>query len=149
MTTIEFDKVYIESKFEEAEKQLLDANNLYSIHYENFDVTTFDKHNSTLLNAISGKSIVYCLWIGESYNSLHPKYIGHANRTISRQRMRAHLTKKNKATGSQLDKITLYLREKKYFGLTYLIIEPSYMRKSLEDWLINKNSKFLDWNINK
>jgi phage gp37-like protein len=149
MKYFEFDKTFIESKFTEAENFLFAKENIYLIKYDNFDVATFDKLNSELLKNASNKFIVYCLWLGNKQNELEPKYVGHAKNTISRQRLRAHLTKKNKATGSQLDKITKYLDEKKYFGLTYLTIEPSYMRTSLEEWLINKNIEKLDWNKNK
>lgn len=149
MKHFEFDRNYIETKFLEAEKFLFDEQNIYQIKYDNFDKTTFDKLNSELLHNVSKKFIVYCLWLGDTQSDLKPKYIGHAKNTISRQRLRAHLTKKNKATGAQLDKITKYLDEKKFFGLTYLIIEPSYMRTSLEEWLINKNIDKLEWNKNK
>ena len=149
MKQFEFDRSFIETKFSEAETFLFDKQNVYRIKYDNFDKNTFDKLNSELLRNVSNKFIVYCLWLGDTQNDLKPKYVGHAKNTISRQRLRAHLTKKNKATGAQLDKITKYLDEKKYFGLTYLIIEPSYMRTSLEEWLINKNIDKLEWNKNK
>ena len=146
MKIFEFDKISIEKYFLEAEKFLLNEENIYCIKYENFDVTTFDRLNSDLLKNVTNKYIVYCLWLGSTENNLKPKYIGHAKNTISRQRLRAHLTKKNKATGAQLDKIKIYLSEKKYFGITYLFIEPSYMRTSLEEWLINRNFELLEWN---
>ena len=149
MELFEFDEILIEKYFSQAEQFLLNINNVYKVKYENFDITTFDKLNSEMLKSISNNFIVYCLWQGPSYANLTPKYIGHAKHTISRQRMRAHLTKKNKATGAQLEKIIKGLDEKCYFGLTYLIIKPSYMRTSLEEWLINKNVEILDWNKNK
>lgn len=149
MKIFEFDQVFIERKFTEAEIFLFDEKNVYAIKYENFDVSSFDKLNSELLKNVANKFIVYCLWMGNTPTDLKPKYVGHAKKTISRERLRAHLTKKNKATGAQLDKIRKYLGEKKYFGLTYLVIEPSYMRTSLEEWLINKNINKLEWNKNK
>jgi phage gp37-like protein len=149
MKYFEFDRNFIETKFSEAEDFLLDKQNVYAIKYDNFDASTFDRLNSELLKNVANKFIVYCLWLGDNSTDLKPKYIGHAKNTISRQRLRAHLTKKNKATGAQLDKIKKYLDEQKYFGLTYLIIEPSYMRTSLEEWLINKNIDKLEWNKNK
>ena len=149
MNYFEFDRISIESKFTEAEKFLFDKENIYKIKYDNFDITTFDKHNAELLKNIANKFIVYCLWLGNTEEELEPKYVGHAKNTISRQRLRAHLTKKNKATGAQLDKVTMYLGEKKYFGLTYLIIEPSFMRTSLEEWLISNNKEKLEWNKHK
>ena len=146
MKILEFDRVFIEREFTKAENFLFDARNVYAIKYDNFDVSSFDKLNSELLKNVSNNFIVYCLWMGDTPTDLKPKYVGHAKRTISRQRLRAHLTKKNKATGAQLDKIKKYLDEKKYIGLTYLIIEPSYMRTSLEELIINKNIEKLEWN---
>jgi hypothetical protein len=146
---IEFDEKYIEQVFVKAEEQLLNKLNLYRIQYDDFQIDSFDKLNIALLKEISGESIVYCLWSGDSYETIQPNYIGHAKYTISRQRVRAHLTKKNKATGAQLDKIKECLNNKKVIGFTFLVIKPSYMRKALEDWLINKNISVLRWNVNK
>lgn len=144
-----FDQNFIESKFSKAERFLFNKDNIHAILYENFEVSSFDRLNSKLLKSVSNNYIIYCLWLGKSHSDLEPKYIGHAKNTISRQRLRAHFTKKNKATGAQLDKIKKNLDEKKYFGLTYLVIEPSYMRTSLEEWLINKNIDKLEWNKNR
>ena len=89
---------------------------------------------------------MYCIWHGKSTNELLPKYIGHVSETISKQRMIAHLSKKNKATGSQLDKVTEAVKNDECIGITFVDIKPAYMRKALEDWLIEKHSKALEWN---
>lgn len=145
----EFDKCIIEKYFLKAENFLFDDKNIYHIKYKNFDVESFDKLNSEMLKNISNKFIVYCLWQGKNVEDLNPKYVGHAKNTISRQRIRAHLTKKNKATGAQLDKVKEFLSAKTHLGITYLIIEPGYMRTSLEEWLIYKHVDILEWNKNK
>ena len=149
MVIFDFNKIELEKRFIDAENYLFDKRNLNKIKYDNFDISTFDKLNAELLNEVANKFIVYCLWQGSNENKLNPKYVGHAKNTISRQRMRAHLTKKNKATGAQLDKIQQNLNEKKYIGITYLIIEPSYMRTALEEWILNINKEKLEWNINR
>jgi hypothetical protein len=146
MRTIQFDRKSIEDVFYQAESILLDEKNLCVIKYFDFDHTTFDANNQELLNAISGQPIVYCIWTGTSQITLSPKYIGHAGSKISRQRVRAHLTKKNEATGAQLDRIKEVLKEKKCIGISIVRIEPAYMRKALEDWLIDKRSEILEWN---
>lgn len=146
MRTIQFDRKSIEDIFYQAEEILLDMKNLSIIKYFKFDHTTFDANNQELLNTISGQPIVYCIWTGTSESTLSPKYIGHAGSKISRQRVRAHLTKKNEATGAQLDKIKAALKEKNCVGISTVTIEPAYMRKALEDWLIEKNSEILEWN---
>jgi hypothetical protein len=146
MGKIIFDKVIIEEDFLKSETMLFDKGNISIIKYFDFDHTTFDANNQDLLNGISGQSIIYCIWTGVSPNKFFPKYIGHAGNNISRQRIRAHLTKKNEATGAQLEKIKEVLKQKKCIGISIITIEPAYMRKALEDWLIDKHSEILEWN---
>jgi len=141
-----FNKEKIEGDFLKAERVLMSKINIIEIIYDDFQIESFDKNQKELLSKISGKPIVYCLWTGDRITNFKPKYIGHTSPNISRQRIRAHLTKKNKATGAQLSKIKTLLKEKQPIGLSYLEIFPGYMRKSLEDWLINKYSNQLEWN---
>jgi hypothetical protein len=143
---IKFNRTEIEESFLKAENELLSESSVYEIIYENFAVETFDENQKELLKGLAGKPIVYCLWAGKGTQNLKPMYIGHASPIISRQRIRAHLTKKNKATGAQLLKVKELLLKKYSIGFSYVIINPGYMRKALEDWLINKNSKELSWN---
>lgn len=144
-----FDILLLEVKFSEAEKLLLNSENVYKIKYQDFQISTFDQLNKEMLHDISNKCIVYCLWQGNDQNHLTPKYIGHAKNTISRQRIRAHLTKKNQATGAQLERIKESLFSKSFLGISYLEIEPNYMRTALEAWLIDKHYDKLEWNTNK
>lgn len=146
MNTISFNKEQIETVFHEAEIKLISKENINLIKYTSYDITTFDQNNKELLKSIAGKSIVYCIWVGESINNIQPKYIGHVHQKISRQRMRAHLTKKNLATGAQLENIKQELLKKNAIGLTFVVIDPIYMRKALEEWLIDKHSRNLVWN---
>lgn len=132
-----------------AQNSLLNPKNIHIVKYDDFAVEKFHKDNNEFLSAVSNKNIVYCLWIGESTNHLEPVYIGQAKHTISRQKLRAHLTKKNAATGAQLDKIKDCLNNKKIIGLTFLTVEPGFMRTSLEEWLIIQNSQKLIWNKKK
>ncbi|MGI0107473.1 hypothetical protein [Salinimicrobium sp. WS361] len=144
--TVEFDRKILEDKFQKAEDILLDIHNVSVIHYEGFNHETFDVHNQDFLGAIAQKPIVYCIWTGETEESLEYKYIGHVGKQYSRQRLRNHLTKKHKKTGAQLKNTILALKEKHVVGISYVVTEPHYMRKALEDWLIEKNSGDLKWN---
>ena len=146
MDKIVFNKSIIEADFLKSEDVLLDKGKISIIKYSDFDHTTFDAYNQDLLNGISGQPIVYCIWTGISPSTLLPKYIGHAGSKISRQRVRAHLTKKNERTGAQLDRIKEALEQRKCIGISIVKIEPAYMRKALEDWLIDKHSEILEWN---
>jgi hypothetical protein len=143
---MEFDTEGIEEVFTKIEERLLANNCVRKIKYDNFEISTFDINQQAMLKEIAGNPIIYCLWSGNNFENLKPKYIGHAGPSISRQRIRAHLTKKNKATGAQLLKVKQELVSKNYIGLSFEIISPGYMRKALEDWLIDKNSTILEWN---
>ncbi|WP_161890080.1 hypothetical protein [Pontibacter russatus] len=146
MNNIAFNYRLIEETFDIAEKAILDKSNIVQIIYNDFDCTTFDSNNKATLDSLAGNAIIYCIWSGKTPADFSPKYIGHAGKLISRQRIRNHLSKKHLATGAQLDRIKLELENKNSIGLSYLIIEPDYMRKPLEDWLISKHSGLLEWN---
>lgn len=144
--TVNFDQELIEEKFKEAADVLLDSHNISIITYADFNHETFDVHNKDFLNDIAQKPIVYCIWTGKTSETLEYKYIGHVGKQYSRQRLRNHLTKKHKKTGAQLKNTILALKEKHVVGISYVVTEPHYMRKALEDWLIEKHSEKLKWN---
>lgn len=146
MEQINFNKQEIESIFEKAEKVLLDKKNITNILYSNNSTDSFDNNNQDLLNTLKKCSIVYCLWVGKSKNKLKPIYVGHASQKIARQRIRNHLGKKNIKTGAKLDNVKLELEKENYIGISMLKIHPDYMRKSLEEWIIDKHSGILEWN---
>lgn len=146
MKSIIFNQTDIENKYREAKSALLDINNINFINYPNSDLESFDKNNQSLLKTISGNDIVYCIWSGNSQISMNPKYIGHTAGKTSRQRIRNHLTSKHKKTGAQLERVKKELEQGRYIGLTYIIIEPAYMRTSLEEWLLAQPSINLKWN---
>ncbi|MAM29606.1 MAG: hypothetical protein CMC13_11345 [Flavobacteriaceae bacterium] len=143
---ISFDAKQLEEKFTEAEESLLDSNNAKHLCYDNYDCTTFDDLNQDFLGEISQKSVVYCIWAGNEKKNLQPRYIGHVAGKYSRQRMRNHLAKKHERTGAQLGNTTAALANKEKIAVSYLVTEPHYMRKALEDWLIAKHCDRLTWN---
>jgi len=146
---IEFDKNELENWFSRAEDILFDKSEIRIINYENKDcVTNFDKLNQKFLMDINKKSVVYCIWMGNCQEELKPIYVGHAKDTISKYRMIAHFSRKNKATGSQLEKIKIAINDDFILGATFIQIDPAYMRTSIEEWLIIKHSNKLIWNKN-
>ena len=147
MRTFEFDRETIDRDFEKAENILFEKENIMPVNYENFNCNSFDNLNQKLLSEISGNSVVYCIWVDGS-NGLIPLYVGHVDGKYSRQRIRNHLTKKNENTGAKLDYVVAELENQKKIGISWLKIEPAYMRKVLEDWLIvkNANETRLTWN---
>jgi len=146
LNKIEFNNKMIENLFREAEEKLFLKYNLFEIKYKDFNISTFSKQNKQILHKLANKSIVYCLWIGDTFETLEPMYIGQAKNTNSKNRIKAHLQSKNKTTGAQLEKIKGQLTDRKIIGLSFVIVEPDYMRTSIEGWLMNKR-KF-KWNKN-
>lgn len=144
---IQFDTQTLEKKFKEAEDVLLNLDNVTIVKYKDFNHETFDDHNQELLKVIAQKPIVYCIWTGVSEKEMQYKYIGHVGKKYSRQRLRNHLTKKHERTGAQLKNTIKALSEKNIVGISFILTKPHYMRKALEDWLIDKHSERLDWNI--
>ena len=146
---IEFYKAELENWFCKVEEKLLDNTQIRIVNYEKKDcVLNFNKLNQKLLVDINNKSVVYCIWVRDTLSKFKPVYIGHAKETISKYRMIAHFSRKNKATGSQLEKIKKAVEEDLILGVTFIQIEPGYMRTSIEEWLIIKHSSILEWNKN-
>ena len=149
ISKIVFDEPTLEKMFSVAERELFDKTKIRNIVYNNKDcITDFDKNNKKFLDDISKKSVVYFIWVGISINELSPFYVGHAFETISKQRMIAHFSRKNKATGSKLENIKKAIEDNCFLGVTFVQIDPGYMRTSIEEWLIVKYADKLIWNIN-
>ncbi|MCG2792720.1 MAG: hypothetical protein L6262_04125 [Weeksellaceae bacterium] len=126
ISTISFDKLTLEKMFSEVESQLFDKQRIRNIVYNNKDcVTDFDKNNKKFLDDINKKSVVYCIWVGTSFDNLNPFYVGHVFETISKQRMIAHFSRKNKATGSKLEKIKIAIEDNLCLGATFIQINPA------------------------
>lgn len=149
VSKVTFDKTLLEKLFSEIENKLFDKNNIRLINYfEKDSVTNFESFNKSFLTEINKKSVVYCIWVGTKSNKLNPFYIGHVFETISKQRMIAHLSRKNEATGSKLENVKTAIEDNLFIGVTFVEIVPSYMRTSIEEWLISKYADKLVWNKN-
>ena len=148
ISKVVFDRAQLEKMFSKVETFLFDKSKIRNIIYYDKDcITDFDKNNKEFLSDINNKSVVYCIWSGKSIHDLKPYYVGHVFETISKQRMIAHFSRKNKATGSQLEKIKKAIEENLVFGATFVQVEPAFIRTSIEEWLIEKHSDILAWNI--
>jgi hypothetical protein len=144
--TLIFDQQSIEQHFQQAADRLFDPQQRYPVQYRDFAAGTFDACNGDLLSAVSGKNIVYALWAGPTTDALAVVYIGHVGSSQSRQRVRNHLCKKHKRTGAQLKRVEATLATQGAIGFSFVEVEPGYMRKALEEWLIHKYRKQLKWN---
>lgn len=152
MSGFTFTNTDLEKCFFEIEKLLFDTSpsNIYTIKYEGDDTElNYTKNNEIFIAAIKGEPAIYCIWSKPvSQKEFVPVYIGHAKEP--RDRMRNHLSKKDKKTGSCLEHVQSAVRDNNVIGITFVKIKPPYMRTAVEAWLISKltakNSGILPWN---
>ncbi len=142
-----FPESAISQLFKSAADYLLSPESVNVVRYEDRDVLTFRKGNVALLEPIRGRGIIYCIWEGEPGHPLESRYVGHVAPSISKERMVAHFCRKNEATGSKLANVTEAVKQGRVLGLSFMEIQPNYMRKALEEWLLNTYGNRFAWNI--
>ncbi|MFD2200190.1 hypothetical protein [Shivajiella indica] len=143
MKNIEFDREEIEGIFHSAESSLFSES---SIHWLNYDLPFTCMNISEVIDQVKNLPIVYCIWISDGLEP-RPIYVEHSSASLSRQRLFNHFVDKHVKTGAKLEKVKEALLNGKRIGISFLRIEPDYMRKPLEEWLISRNSDKLVWNI--
>jgi hypothetical protein len=143
MEEFEFDRERIEEIFRRAEARLFSERNIKWLKY---DKPFICQNRSEVIDWVKNVPIVYCIWILDGLQS-KPIYIGHSSSWLSKQRLTNHFIKKDPRTGSQLERVKLAVLDDKQIGVSFLKIEPDYMRKPLEEWLILRNREKLIWNI--
>ncbi|MEX2512350.1 MAG: hypothetical protein WD398_05550 [Cyclobacteriaceae bacterium] len=143
MELIKFDREELEEIFERAGKTLFSESKILWLKY---DKAFLCQNSLDILNLVKNSAIVYCIWISDGSHPI-PIYVGHSSSKLARQRITNHFIKKDPRTGSQLEKIITAVIDGNKVGLTFLKIEPDYMRKPMEEWLISKHREKLDWNI--
>ena len=146
MAEFTFNKTDLEQTFSKIKKRLFNSKEIHVIKYERKDTElNYTKNNGYFIDAIKGKPAVYCIWLGqESSEKFVPVYIGHAKKP--RDRLRNHLSKKHEKTGAVLDKVKKEVKRDVAIGVTFVQIEPPYMRTAVEEWLIEEHSDILTWN---
>jgi hypothetical protein len=143
MKHIEFDREEIEGIFISAEGSLFLESN---IHWFNYELPFTCRNRSEVIDQVHNIPIVYCIWVSDG-SEPRPIYVGHSSASYSKQRFTNHFIKKHEKTGAQLEKLIKAVSEGKRIGVSFLKIEPDYMRKPLEEWLILRNREKLIWNI--
>jgi hypothetical protein len=143
MERIEFDRSKLEDTFKMAENSLFSEPNIHWLQYEKPFIC---QNQVEVFDLIKNVAIVYCIWISDGLH-LKPIYIGHSSAILAKQRLTNHFIKKHVRTGAQLERIQEAVLEGKKIGISFLKIEPDYMRKPLEEWLILRNREKLTWNI--
>jgi len=102
--------------------------------------------NITLLESIAGRAIVYLIFTRHDQTWL-PAYLGQSKGKYSRQRIRNHLFHKHIKTGSQLSKVQACANKGQAVGISFVEIDPPYLRHAIEEILIEKHSSSLSWNF--
>lgn len=134
--------------FKQVEKELFDVRNSHEVVYLSVgterETESSEVKNIELLDAYSRKGGVYLISIIES-SVWKPIYLGQTKSTYSRQRLRNHLFKKDKRTGSVLERIKeLPLSTK--VSISFIQIEPEILRHAVEEYLIKQKTEILSWN---
>lgn len=142
MKIIEFDREGLEKVFLEAQNFLLSDSN---VMWFKFDSSLNCLNHLEILDLVKNTAIVYCIWVSR-LGKIIPVYVGHSTSKYSKQRITNHFIKKDPRTGSQLERIFEEINMGNQVGLSFLKIEPDYMRKPFEEWLISMNSRKLVWN---
>ncbi len=77
------------------------------------------------------------------------RYVGQTKAKDIRQRLRAHLFKRNNRTGAKLASVNNALENGLEIGIKLMIINPEELRSYYEAKLLNLQELNLDWNIHK
>ena len=148
MKTIVFSarvRVEVERLAPQIGQELQNTHNIRKVVYNTEDIGESAALNSELLKDVSGSTLVYAIHTREN-RTWQLKYIGQTQSKTSRQRIRNHLFKKNYRTGSQLDHLKADVASNIDIGVSYVQIEPPYMRHPVEEILISKFNQQLEWN---
>lgn len=104
-----------------------------------------NEQNSKVIIEFSNKNLIYALHIKER-EEWKMGYIGHVAKKNSRSRLINHLIQKHQKTGAQLANVQKSVLNESKIGVSFVEIEPAYMRYVVEDCLIKKMQ--LGWNKN-
>ena len=109
-----------------------------------------DLRNSKLPESLGSSAInLYALWSRpEGTENWSLQYIGQRTATKCCSRLREHLFHKPDKTQSKLDLVKEALRQGHELGVTTTLVEPDYLRLSIEDELIRQTTltHALPWN---
>ena len=142
----------LEEFLNKCEDALLKEENQQSIIYpkkiiEEWKADKLKEENDRLLKEISGSACVYIIFIKKKNKKKYELiYIGQTNPEYARTRITNHLIKKNKNTGSKLEKVKSHIREKGEIKISWIEINPISLRHYIEEELIKRHKTDLTWN---
>ena len=113
---------------------------------DDWDADEISRMNEDLLRDLAGAGNVYAIFVGEGEEWL-ARYVGQRKREKLGARLRQHLVKAHKRTGSKLEKVQAAVRDGKRIGISYVLIEPEPLRHYVEESIIaGRMAGELRWN---
>jgi hypothetical protein len=108
------------------------------------------KENNEVLKSLRNSANLYSLYSQEkSSNEWLLQYVGHSKKKDMRQRITAHLIKKNKNTGAQLEQIQKAVAKGCKIGVSFALVVPESMRLVAEELILNNKNLQLAWNTHR
>jgi hypothetical protein len=141
----------LEKKFGDIMKHLFNESNFHKINCKDInDIASYRENNPDFIQAVKGEvAAVYCIWRQQkAQEKFDLVYVGQAKNI--RDRMRNHLSYKGEGTNSKLEEVQRAVGGGETIGVTFVKIDPPYMRTAVEGWLIREiaktGEKVLLWN---
>jgi hypothetical protein len=116
---------------------------------------TEDEYNGNIIvlkKLLENGGNIYALWVKKQKSKdWELMYIGQRKSKYILSRLKEHFFKKDKRTGSQLEKIQDEIRKGNKIGVTVIKVSPDIMRTAVEEYLICKlkQERCCDWNIQR
>lgn len=132
---------------------IVDRKNLRQINYPEccsvkcWPVKQIKEKNSDFLDSLNNKGNVYAILTQKpESDEWNPIYVGQRKADGFRSRMYQHLIKKNKKTGSKLEKVKKAVSEGQQIAVTYIMVCPESLRHFVEETIVAGDKGRLTWN---
>lgn len=115
---------------------------------QNWPVGKIKSTNEMFLKTLRHRANIYAIFIRSpgTDNKWNHIYVGQRKSVELRDRITQHLIKKSCETGSMLGNIKASVDEGKEIGLSFIKVEPETLRLFVEETIIAKHKKDLEWN---
>lgn len=139
----------LESYCRQVVRMLTHRDSIHRVECATDDAGTNRPHeslNADFLDRVTHRDLVYAIHL-RSTAEWNVVYVGHTQATTSRQRIRNHLFKKHPKTGAQLSKVLDAVRHGSEIGMSFVAVDPPYIRCAVECRVIELLSGTLTWNV--
>lgn len=129
-----------------ANNKLIDQSRIIEITYDNGNTADSKAGNvGRIQGLINGGANIYAIWSRSSNEEWGIKYIGQRSTDKLLQRINQHLFMVSEGTSSKLKQVEVELMNNRKIGLSAILVEPNYLRLSVESELIRLNKPC--WNV--